>query len=63
MSKQYKVYRETNYIRVIDTTTNELFNGTVKDVFVDKSNTQKNIYFIKLRVLVDEYCNYPMLCI
>ena len=44
MSKQYKVYRETNYIRVIDTTTNELFNGTVKDVFVDKSNTQKNIY-------------------
>ena len=44
MGKQYKIYRETNYIRVIDITTNELFNGTVKDVFVDKNNTQKNVY-------------------
>lgn len=44
MGKIYKIYRESNYIRVIDTITNELFNGTVKDVFVDKSNVQKNIY-------------------
>jgi hypothetical protein len=40
----HKIYREGNYIRVISTTTGELFNGTVKEVFVDKNNTQKNAY-------------------
>ena len=42
----YKIYREGNYIRVIDVRTNELFNGAIKEVFVDKSNVQKNEYTI-----------------
>ena len=44
MGKIYKIYRESNYIRVIDITTKELYNGAVKEVFVDKSNVQKNEY-------------------
>ena len=46
MSQIYKIYREGNYIRVVDVLTNELFNGAVKDVFIDKSNVQKNEYTI-----------------
>lgn len=42
----YKIYREGNYIRVVDVRTNELFNGAIKEVFVDKSNVQKNEYTI-----------------
>ncbi len=42
----YKIYREGNYIRIIDTLKGELFNGIIKDVFVDKSNVLKDNYRI-----------------
>jgi len=42
----YKIYKSGNYIKVIDTTTEELYNGHAKTVFVDKSNVNKAEYKI-----------------
>lgn len=42
----YKIYKSGNYIKVIDTTTGELYNGHAKTVFVDKSNVNKAEYRI-----------------
>lgn len=43
---QYKIYKEGNYIRVINNTTQEKFSGFCKDVFVDKDNILTGIYII-----------------
>lgn len=44
--KQYKIYAKGNYIVVVDVLKNEYFYGTKKEVFVDKSNVNKNTYKI-----------------
>lgn len=44
--KQYKIYTKGNYIVVVDVLKNEYFYGTKKEVFVDKSNVNKNTYKI-----------------
>ena len=44
--KQYKIYAKGNYIVVVDVLKNEYFYGIKKEVFVDKSNVNKNTYKI-----------------
>lgn len=42
--KKYKVYEKGNYIYIEDVEKSETFRGSKKDVFVDKSNTNRPIY-------------------
>lgn len=44
--KQYKIYRQDNYIIFINNTDKETFYGFVKEVRVDKSNANKASYTI-----------------
>jgi len=43
----YKIYRDENYIVVVDTTKDEYFYGHAKNVMVDKSNKNKGQYTIE----------------
>lgn len=44
--KKYRIYREGNYITVVNDTTQENFNGLCKEVFVDKDNKITELYQI-----------------
>ena len=40
----YKIYRKGDYLVINTTVRNEFFYGHIREVFIDKSNVDKNIY-------------------